>query len=210
MKLQGDHRICFIGDSFVQGTYDPECRGWVGRVSAAARIAGFDVTAYNLGVRKDTSRDVLARWETECSSRLEADCATHVVFSFGANDMTNEQGALRVGGIESVANFSSILSSARVKYEVLVVGPTPVGEPSQDERILRLCGLYEQAAEKSKVPYLAIARTLATSPLWLREVAANDGSHPGAAGYELIASIVLDWPSWWFKPNASLQTDSRG
>ncbi len=120
-----------------------------------------------------------------------------------ANDMTNEQGASRVSEIESVTNFSSIISSAREKYQVLAVGPVPVGEPAQDERILRLCALYEQRAAELTVPYLAIARTLANNSLWLREVAANDGSHPGAAGYELIASIVLDWPSWWFKSNTS-------
>ncbi len=199
MKRQGDHRICFIGDSFVQGACDPECRGWVGRVSAAAREAGFDVTVYNLGVRRDTSRDILARWEKECSPRLPADCSAYAVFSFGSNDMTEEQGTLRVSEAESVANFSSIVLGAKVKYQVLVVGPAPVGESAQDDRILRLSGLYERAAEELSVPYLAIARTLSASPLWLREVRANDGSHPGADGYRLIASMVLEWPSWWFK-----------
>ena len=108
MKFQGDHRICFVGDSFVQGTCDPEARGWVGRVSAAARQAGFDVTAYHLGVRRDTSREVLARWEAECAARFRADCTKYVVFSFGANDMTHEYGALRVSEAESVANFSAV------------------------------------------------------------------------------------------------------
>lgn len=199
MDFKDDHRICFIGDSFVQGTCDPECRGWAGRVSAAARAAGFDVTAYNLGVRGDTSRDVSARWEAECSARFKGDCSSYVVFSFGANDMTDEQGALRVSETESVANFSSIISGARDKYKVLVVGPLPVGKPAQDKRILRLSGLYELKAAEIKVPYLPIAGTLAANSLWLREVAANDGSHPGAAGYDLVASIVLAWPSWWLK-----------
>lgn len=30
-------RICFIGDSFVNGTGDPECLGWAGRICVTAR-----------------------------------------------------------------------------------------------------------------------------------------------------------------------------
>ena len=63
-------RICFVGDSFVNGTGDPECLGWPGRICAAARRAGHDVTYYNLGVRRDTSGDVQARWELEGTNGL--------------------------------------------------------------------------------------------------------------------------------------------
>lgn len=48
-------RLCFIGDSFVNGTGDDACLGWAGWICAAARQQGHDVTAYNLGVRRDTS-----------------------------------------------------------------------------------------------------------------------------------------------------------
>ena len=56
-----DLRVVFVGDSFVAGVGDPEGRGWVGRVVAAAHAAGLPLTAYNLGVRRETSADVLAR-----------------------------------------------------------------------------------------------------------------------------------------------------
>ena len=46
-------RICFIGDSFVSGAYDEDCAGWAGRISAAARRRGHDVSSYNLGIRGD-------------------------------------------------------------------------------------------------------------------------------------------------------------
>ena len=62
VEFLNDHRICFIGDSFVQGTGDPECLSWVGRVAAKAQAAGWKITSYNLGVPRDTSRDILARW----------------------------------------------------------------------------------------------------------------------------------------------------
>jgi lysophospholipase L1-like esterase len=63
-------RICFFGDSFVNGTGDDDGLGWVGRVVARARQGGRDVTAYNLGIRRDTSADVAARWVGEARLRL--------------------------------------------------------------------------------------------------------------------------------------------
>lgn len=203
MPLQGDHRICFVGDSFVQGTCDPECRGWVGRVAAAARAAGYSVTAYNLGVRMHTSRDVLNRWDAECAVRFRPECSRYTVFSFGANDMTLEAGRLRVSEEESVANFAAVVSAAQKKYQVAVVGPCPVGDTEQDARILQLCSRYERQSSALRVPYLPMARSLVRNALWLSEIKANDGSHPGAAGYEFIASAVVGWRSWWFRPDSA-------
>jgi lysophospholipase L1-like esterase len=63
-------RICFIGDSFVNGTGDPTCLGWTGRICAAASDRGHDLTYYNLGIRRQTSADIQARWQQEVSLRL--------------------------------------------------------------------------------------------------------------------------------------------
>ena len=63
-------RICFVGDSFVNGTGDPDCLGWAGRVCAAAQHDGHDITYYNLGVRRETTADIRDRWEREVSCRL--------------------------------------------------------------------------------------------------------------------------------------------
>ncbi len=199
MQHQGDHRICFVGDSFVQGTCDPECRGWVGRVAAAAWAAGYHVTAYNLGIRRDTSRDILARWEAECTARFRSGGTPYLFFAFGANDMTSEAGTLRVPEAESIANFQTLVSSACARFPLLVMGPLPVGDPAQDARILNLCGHYAQAAAALAIPYLPLAAQLIDNPIWQHEIAANDGSHPGAAGYALIADHLLAWSAWWFR-----------
>jgi acyl-CoA thioesterase-1 len=199
--MSSDHRICFVGDSFVQGTCDPECRGWVGRVAAVGRAAGFDLTAYNLGVRRDTSADVLARWDKECEARFRFDCTKYVVFSFGANDTKIEDGRLRVDREESLANFRAVLVRAKSLYRVLAVGPVPVGDASQNERILDLCSAYAGTAAALGIPYLPVARCLLNETSWLEEVRANDGSHPGARGYGALASMILDWQDWWFRPS---------
>ncbi len=65
-----DLRVCFVGDSFVAGVGDPEHLGWAGRLAAGSSRAGRRLTAYNLGVRRQTSRDVSHRWLFECQQRL--------------------------------------------------------------------------------------------------------------------------------------------
>ncbi|APE35159.1 hypothetical protein BOX37_15735 [Nocardia mangyaensis] len=65
--MSGDLRICFVGDSFVQGIGDPEYRGWVGRVLAET---GTDITAFNLGIRRNTPDDIRRRCWAEVEPRF--------------------------------------------------------------------------------------------------------------------------------------------
>jgi lysophospholipase L1-like esterase len=81
-------RICFVGDSFVNGTGDPECLGWAGRICAVARREGYDITYYNLGVRRETSADIKSRWQNEVTCRLSQGEYGRIIFSFGVNDTT--------------------------------------------------------------------------------------------------------------------------
>ncbi|MDH4149920.1 MAG: GDSL-type esterase/lipase family protein [Betaproteobacteria bacterium] len=119
----GDHRVCFVGDSFTHGTGDATTLGWTGRVAAAARNAGWNLTAYNLGIRRDTSADIAARWQAECDARFRVECSPYIVFSFGANDMTVENDTLRVPIPESTTHFRNIIGNAKAHCQVLMVGP---------------------------------------------------------------------------------------
>ena len=181
-----------------EGTIDPTGLGWPGRVSAAAGAKGYAVAAHNLGIRGDTSQGIAARWQAESAVRLQAECRKYLVFSFGANDMTPQGDGLRVAVAQSVECFTRIVSAAQARHPTVVLGPFPVGEAAQDARILDLCPLYAERAQALGVPYLPVARFLTDSALWQADVAASDGCHPGAAGYQLVADQVLAWPAWWF------------
>lgn len=194
-----DHRICFVGDSMTQGTCDPDYLGWPGQVSKVARAAGYDLTLYNLGIRADTSRDMLNRWEAEVAARMNAGNAHYVVFCMGANDTTLEDGLLRVEPEEAVANFGAILSRSKETYLTLAIGPIPVGEAEQDDRIDALCDLLKTKAAELNVAYLPISRKLRQNETWLNSVAEQDGCHPGSAGYGVIAEMVMGWDKWWFR-----------
>ncbi|MBI3969117.1 MAG: lipase [Chloroflexi bacterium] len=189
-------RLCFVGDSLVNGTGDPDCLGWSGRICAAANRAGHDLTYYNLGIRRDTSADVLARWEREVGCRLPADFDGRVVFSFGTNDCTVENGRPRVAFDDSLANAKAILARAIERYPTLMIGPPPTCDPDRNRTVARLSRAYERVCRALGVSYLEVFSALEAGPSWLREAAANDGAHPRAGGYTELAALVDAWSGW--------------
>lgn len=194
-----DRRVLFFGDSFVAGYGDPTGLGWVGRVVAASHVAGRPLTAYNLGVRRDTSADVAARWLAEASARMrDFDASYGVVFGVGVNDTTEEHGRVRVAPGRAVDQLGRMIDAARaIGLDVFVVGPPPAGEPAQDERVRDLSARFAQLAAGRGVPFVETVTALRATA-WPREAAENDGTHPAAGGYAALAELVLaaGWLTW--------------
>lgn len=197
-----DLRVCFVGDSFVAGVGDPEHLGWTGRLAARSERDGLPLTRYVLGVRRQTSAEVAARWTAECAPRLAGAWESRVVLSMGVNDTTEEDGAPRLDPARSVAALGEVLSGAATAgWPVLVVGPPAVADDAQNQRITALDDRFAGACADRGVPYVPVARALAADPIWRREVAAGDGAHPGAAGYGVLADLVHPhWERWLAGP----------
>lgn len=193
-----DIRICFIGDSFVQGIGDPEYRGWVGRV---LEVTFGDITAFNLGVRRNTSEDVLRRCWQEVSPRILNDSDNRLVISFGSNDTLKEDGMARVDPARSLDNLASILNESQRRAIVsLVVGPPPVIEAG-DEHLGRTSKLADEMADLCRaryVPFIPTTKKLAEDAIWSAEALAGDGAHPGSGGYQQLANLILAnrWHEW--------------
>lgn len=116
-----DSRLCFIDESFVNGTGDSTHLSWTGILCQTLSRRGDRVTYYSLGIRRETSTELLARWQEECTRRLPPGCYHRVVFCFGVNDTTLENGSTRVALARSLANARTILSDAKQLYPVLMV-----------------------------------------------------------------------------------------
>jgi acyl-CoA thioesterase I len=188
-----DLRVLFLGDSFVAGVGDPRGQGWVGRVVAAAFAAGRPLTAYALGVRRETSIEVAVRWRFEAAPRLVADADCRVVFAVGANDTTVERGAARVAADRSRMALGAMLDqAAALGLPAAVAGPPPVGDAAQQARVLALSDAFGELCSARGVPFWPVATALAESPTWFEEQAAGDGAHPGAGGYDLLAQALID------------------
>jgi len=207
-----DRRVLFFGDSFVAGLGDPTGLGWVGRVAAAAHDDGLPLTAYNLGVRRETSCDVAARWRAEARPRMTVAAASNgVVFSFGTNDTTEEDGRLRVEPGLAVDNLGRVLDEvAAMGCRAFVVGPPPAGDPAQDDRIAELSEQFARIAAGRGIPYVPVVEALRADDHWTAEAASGDGSHPGAQGYAVLAGLVLGggWLDWLRSdPTISIRTN---
>jgi acyl-CoA thioesterase I len=168
-------------------------------VVAASSAAGTTLTAYNLGVRGDTSVQVAARWRQETRGRLLPGAETRIVMSFGANDTTIEDGVQRVEAERSCGALRDILGRASaIGLPALVVGPAPVDEAEQNRRIQSLSVAFGELCAARGVPFIGVIESLLGSDVWSEQVASGDGAHPGAAGYEALAELVLvgGWLEW--------------
>ncbi len=193
-------RICFMGDSFVNGTGDPTFFGWAGRLCVSAQRQGHEITYYNLGSRGHTSRQIAARWQAEVTARLPEGVDGRIVFSFGANDVILENGAPRVPLAETLQNTRSMLAAAQQLFPTLLIGPPPLLEDDVNQRLASLSQQLAPVCAELHVPYLQVFPALQRTHIWGTEVAANDGAHPRADGYALLAGLVEEWASWqaWF------------
>jgi len=194
-----DQRVLFFGDSHVAGVGDPAGLGWVGRVVAASFAAGTPLTAYNLGVRAETSLQVASRWRQETRARLLPGADTRIVVSFGANDTTIDDGVAPVEAERSCGALGDILERARaIGLPALVVGPAPVDDAEQNERIHSLSAAFGEICASRAVPFVSVIEPLLASTFWCQQVADGDGAHPGAEGYDALAQLVLagGWLDW--------------
>jgi lysophospholipase L1-like esterase len=189
-------RISFIGDSLVAGTGDPEFLGWAGRICASARRRGHDVTCYNLGIRGNTSAQILARWRREAEARFVADQDCRLIFSFGVNDTKDVDGKRIVTPERAVEQSREILAAAKDWLPTLTIGPPPIGDEARNARIGDLSLRLKALCDEVGVPYLAVFEKLRASKVWLPAVHAGDGVHPVAAGYEEWARLIEAWPEW--------------
>ena len=207
-------RICFVGDSVTAGTGDVQCLGWPGRLSATGNTAyGHDVSCYNLGIRADTSRDIKARWLQECQPRLPDHSKAGLTFMFGLNDVADQSGTQRIETAESLQNARDILGTAKSRWPVLWLGPTPVREDEPEirpgeqisyrfymDRVASLNDHFRELARELDIPYFDSLKALANTPEWQDTLAAGDGIHPTASGYRYLATCLENWQPWrdWF------------
>ena len=189
-------RICFLGDSYVSGAYDSDCLGWAGRLSAAARARGHDVSIYNLGIRGETSVQLAARWYSEAALRQSPQQELRLVFEFGMNDVRDTGGKTQVEEARSVREARDILTRAAQWKPTLMVGPPPVNDEPRNARVTSLSGKFAILCNELGVPYFDSCTALRQSGVWLPDISQVDATHPSGAGYAAWARLIGEWPAW--------------
>jgi acyl-CoA thioesterase I len=190
-----DVAIVFIGASLVAGVGDPKGQGWVSRVVGRTQHPDLELTAYNLGVRGNTSADVLERWRVECPPRWAGRAERRLVISVGTADAA--------GGITLTRhrlNLANILDdAASAGIGTFVVSPPPSDDDELNDKLDVLVEAQADVCSRRGVPFVDCFRPLQAHEQWRSDVAASQvPHHPGQAGYGLIAWLVLHngWYDW--------------
>lgn len=184
-------RVCIVGDELTAGTGDPRGLGWVGRVIARTHTPD-PLEVYTLAVPGETSTQLAARWETECNRRFGG-TDDRLVVGLGSADLVHSVSLAR-----SRLNLANILDdAANRRIPAFVVGPPP--NTAVDAEALRaLSQAFADVCQRRRVPYAETFEPLQAHQQWLSDTATGDGSHPGQAGYGLLAWLVLHhgWHQW--------------
>jgi lysophospholipase L1-like esterase len=190
-----DVGLVFIGDSLVAGVGDPKGQGWVSRVVGRTQHPDLELTAYNLGIRGDTTADVLARWTTECPPRWQGRAEKRLVISVGGMDA-----ATGVTLARHRLNLANILDdAASAGIGTFVASPTPTDDADLNAKLDVLVEAQSDVCSRRNVPFVDCFRPLAGHEQWASDLAASRvPHHPGQAGYGLIAWLVLHngWYDW--------------
>jgi lysophospholipase L1-like esterase len=188
-----DIRVCFLGDSFTEGTGDDQTLGWVGRVVAGERGRGHDLTGYNLGVRGQTGAEIAARTAAEAGVRLNGRGNWRaVVICFGANDIfLGRPAAQSAQALDGMLRWS-----AGQGFAAFVVAAPPMTEAALDPQRAALQDVLAQVCRDRAAPFLALPRAVGDWSAWHAEARAGDGVHPGAEGYRRVADAFCAWTAW--------------
>jgi acyl-CoA thioesterase I len=190
-----DLAIVFLGASLVAGVGDPKGQGWVTRVVGRTQHPDLELTAYNLGVRGDTSADVLQRWASEVPLRWAGRTERRVVLSVGTNDVAS--GITLARHRLNLANLLDDAASSGVG--AFVVSPPPTADAELNERLEVLVDAQADVCARRGVPFVDCYAPLMGHDQWRTDLAASSvENHPGQAGYGLIAWLVLHngWYDW--------------
>ena len=119
---------------------DETGQGWVGRLAVMDNDRGKRFTAYNLGIRRDTSRRIAMPWRQEWAHRILANRPSAIVAMFGINDCAgaeeNYDGVdygQRVEADVSLGIARNIITAMKAVAPVLWLGPTPLVEDMMDD-----------------------------------------------------------------------------
>jgi len=169
----GEQRVVFLGDSITDG--------W--------RLADYFLGKpyVNRGIGGQITGEMLGRMKADV---LDLKPAAMVVLA-GTNDLA------RGVAIDTVKNNLTMIGSLAkaAGIRVILASILPVGTPTQitmrpPEKILQLNQWMQEHAKQEGFLYLDYHSALKGDQGLLRPELANDGLHPNAAGYKIMAPLV--------------------
>lgn len=199
-------RICIFGDSITWGMGLPERVGWADLLrNYLEQKSDYYLELYNLGIDRNTSKDLLGRIEAESEARKP----DLIIIDIGTNDSlqyeSNNKLVNEIEIEEFSANLKSIVNIARkFTCELIFVGlamgdekltnPLPrstTGKRYTKNRIAIFNETIKDVCQKENIAFVEINSVLKDNDF-------IDGLHPNEAGHKKIFKKILDVRSSFF------------
>lgn len=139
---------------------------------------------YNLGACKNSSKEILARFENEFSVRSLPGSEPIFILMCGVVDTMKFTDTPYLSLEQSKENFAAIVSLAQSRGKIIAVSPSPVANEEQNGRLAELIAAQEKICGDKGCAYINIFPQL-HNPDFLGDL--KDGVHPGELGNKLIA-----------------------
>lgn len=182
----------FFGDSITLGVNVTPDDTWTSLVGVQLNAFGLPVpptTFYNLGVRKNSSKSVLARFETEFMTRKLPETEAYFVFLCGTVDMAMPKSQTVHSIEESLGYTRSLIEKAKSYGQVLFMSGTPVKNEEHSERVAALALEQEKLCAELGVEFINLHEILIQNQSYVQSL--TDGIHPLEMGNAAIADLVL-------------------
>lgn len=142
---------------------------------------------YNLGACKNSSKEILARFDNEFSARNLPGSTPFFFLMCGVVDTMKFTDTPYCSPKESKENYLALIQKAKEKGQIIAISPSPVANEEQNTRLQELISMQEKICAEENVPYLNIFPALHTKE-FISDL--KDGVHPSEAGNALIAKAI--------------------
>ncbi|OGY18215.1 MAG: hypothetical protein A2900_05025 [Candidatus Chisholmbacteria bacterium RIFCSPLOWO2_01_FULL_50_28] len=187
--------ICVFGDSITWGAFLPFRGAWANLLRNYLETINPFIALYDLGVDKDTSEEVLKRFEPEAESRKP----DLIIFAVGINDSayrkTKDNPVVPLSQFEN--NINKLIETAKKMTEsIFFVGlvkgddsktlPLPrstTGKCYGKDNVRKYNTILQKVCTKHRITYLDIFQLLTDEDF-------DDGLHPNLGGHQKIFEAV--------------------
>jgi lysophospholipase L1-like esterase len=200
--LQDNISFTFIGDSFIEGFGDIKNLGWCRRIINIIQNnnPSFQIDYYNLGLRGDTSSQILSRFTRETKTLQLNNKHNILILSFGTNDCISVGDTQRVTFKKSVDNLKNLIESSKEDFnEVLFITPPFLAIDELNDKLKTLIPLYIETLDTLNINYINLFELLKNNEPWIHDILSTDLVHPSDEGYEELTNLIYNHPNWSFK-----------
>ena len=197
--------IITFGNSITWGRGEMPNVSWAGRLKQYFESQDLYNALFNLGIPGNTSRDLLKRFPTELSSRINYDREGDkflILIAIGINDCkgVGSPDNTKVKIDEFKDNFEKLIQIAKKHTKhVVAIGLTPVDEKRTNpfentyftnKTVKKYDDVIKETSKNNKIRFIDILTKMSQEDYPKLLV---DGLHPNSKGYDFMYGIIKDF-----------------